>query len=219
MCPEVKTEMLKIPAGQNFRAEDHIDSRVEEIKEWRYGATVSEPNPNRNVATFCQGDYSEQDNAVLSRTFCGFGPKVRIYGFNQDRHVQVDIEGVRHSGDPTKDVIVDIYAEGSFIGTRVIRSDYGWSNNVYTFMVTERAFQWGSKLKLQFRDLVSVDFHDKQTGQFTHTGKVHWIVDAQINGEDVPTIQMREVFMTKYMPNTWVGGIVNSCVSSTPVLK
>lgn len=217
LCPEVKTVVLKINADQVFRPEGSISAN-EELKEWKYGAYVSEPNPDRSFGTFCQGNYDAAAKVVTSSTICGFGPKVRIYGYDPEtRHVLVEIEGVKNQDDPRKDVIVDIYAEGSFVGTRVVRADYGWRNNVYAFEITERAFQENSRVKLQFRDLVNVNINSDPS--LPKQKRAHWVVDAVITGPDLPFLKKREVLLTKYTPNTWVAGIVNACVSPEPILK
>lgn len=219
ICPELKTETFTVPATEAFDPSAHVDSRSEELKDWRYGRDVVEPNPNRTVSTFCPSSNLATPKTVGSTTFCGFGPKVRVYGYDlETRHVTVEIENVRHQDNPRKDVVVDLYAEGTFVGTRVIRPDFGWNGNVYSFELTERAFQENSVVKLQFRDLISVATTDQQTG-VERTKRAHWVVEAQIKGPDVPFLRKREVFVTKYTPNTWVSGVVNGCVSATPVVR
>ncbi|MBI3555796.1 MAG: hypothetical protein HY074_06005 [Deltaproteobacteria bacterium] len=219
ICPDVKTFDFTIPANEPFNPNAHINGGTEELKEWKYGRIVTEPNPDRNVATFCPGQFNPEAKAVMSSMSCyGYGPKVRIYGYNQDRHVQIEIEGVKHANDPRKDVKVNMYAEGRYVGQHVIRPDYGWNNNVYTFMITESAFQYNSMVRLEFLDMVDVDVTDQATGQLRHK-TAHWVVDAQIKGEDVPFLTKKEVRLTKYMPNAWVGGIVRSCAAQAPVLK
>ncbi|MBI3542288.1 MAG: hypothetical protein HY075_03300 [Deltaproteobacteria bacterium] len=221
ICPDVKTETVLIAAGDSFRPESRIGAN-EELKEWKYGSYVKEANPDRNVSTFCQGDYDASTEVVGSRSgyscsaYSGKG-LVRIYGYDENRHVHVEIEGVHNQFDARKDVRMGIYVDGRYVGERVIQPDFGWVNNVYALDVTERAFQVGSRLKLQFREHVPVTMSREDGTQFTKN--VHWEVDVEIRGEDVPFIRKREVHVTKYTPNSWVGGIVNSCVSQTPVLK
>ena len=218
ICPDVKTFDFTIPANESFNPSAHINSNTEELKEWKYGRIVTEPNPDRNVGTFCPGQFDAAAKAVRSSMSCyGYGPKVRIYGYNEDRHVLVEIEGVKHANDPRRDVKVNMYAEGRYVGQHVIRPDYGWANNVYSFMITESAFQMNSMVRLEFLDMVDVDVTD-EAGQIHHK-TAHWVVDAQIKGEDVAFLHKKEVRLTKYMPNAWVGGIVSACVSQTPVLK
>ncbi len=218
ICPDVRSFDFTIPANESFNPNAHVNSN-EELKEWRYGRMITEPNPNRNVATFCPGQFNSEAKAVMSSTSCyGFGPKVRIYGYNEDRHVQIEIEGVKHANDPRRDVKVNMYAEGRYVGQHVIRPDYGWNNNVYTFMINEAAFQYNSLVRLEFLDMVDVDVTDQATGQIRHK-TAHWVVDAQIKGADVAFLHKKEVRLTKYMPNAWVGGIVSSCAAQAPVLK
>jgi hypothetical protein len=220
LCPDVKSETIRIDAGETFRPESHVGSN-EELKEWKYGQYVKETNPNRTVSTFCPGDYDNASDAVLSTGYCGYGkPKVRIYGYDEKRHVLVEIEGVKHSDDSRKDVLVNVYVDNQYVGQRVITPSYGWSNdnNVYSLTITERAFQWGTKVRLKFLDLVDVNVVD-QNGASTGTKKAPWVVDAEIRGEDVPFIKKREVILTKYTPNSWVGGIVRACAATAPVLK
>lgn len=218
LCPEVVTETYKVALDQTIRESDFVKAN-EEIKDVKSGNIVSEPNPDRTVSTFCPGAFHTGQDAVLSALACGFGTaRVRVYGYNESRHVQVEVEGLKHSDNPRKDVLLDVYADGQYVGTRSIRPDHSWVNNVYSFQITERAFQPGSLIKLQFRDLVDVQVYNEKTGQYKNK-KAHWIVEAQLKGEDVPFIKKREVHVTKYKPNTWVNGIVNSCVSAVPVLK
>jgi hypothetical protein len=122
-CSRVVADSRMLSKGQKFDPSQYLGRGEQLAGPAEYGEVIREENPNREAEVFCasNGGFSGRNGHMLGyASMCKADEaKVRVYGYDSQGRVTVEIEGLRHSGAEARDrdVVVELFVNGRNVGS------------------------------------------------------------------------------------------------------